>query len=190
MCLHIAGQNLFDRERVVRPLTPARELLVERVSVGSHGVAEQLEEAVEQVFTTSAWNDCQGCLQRQRRLDELLPLLAPAVHGRREELVQRDAQERRSDVRAVVDLLVERALAAAPDQTDWVNVQQDADLAPLLLGDRIEDMHGPEALFEGLQARWVLVQQVAEVGCGAVCCFDLEEHTEYGSRRSGLRACY
>ena len=153
---------------------------------GSYGVTERLEQPVKQVFATSAWNDGQGCLQRQRGLHELLPLLAPAVHGCGEELVQGDAEERGCNVWAVVDVLIERALTTAPNQTDRVNVEKDADLASILLGDWIEDMHGPEALLEGLQARWVLVQQVANVRCRTVRCLDLEEHVSRQEDSSDL----
>ena len=101
-----------------------------------------------------------------RRRRQFRAVLAAPAEGGAEDLGDRDAQERRRDVRAVVDVLVEQPpeAAAAADQADRVDVQQQGGGAAVVGRLGVEDVGLAERQVERLRPVRVLVQQVAEVG--------------------------
>ncbi len=92
-----------------------------------------------------------------------------------------DTHKRRGGVGSVVDVLAEREgapepFALAPDEADGVNVEQECGGTARFGRFRVEDMRLPKVEWEGLDARGVFAEQVAEVGGRGVGGGDREEH--------------
>jgi len=145
------------------------------------GVAQGLEQPAQQLRAVAAGYGRQRGLEWDRRLGQLGAVFAAAAQGRPEYVGDGDAEERRGDVRAVIDVLLQREPApllpaSLAHQPDRIDVEEQGDRAAL--GGRlgVEDMRLPERRLERLQARGVLVQQVAEIGRRLMCGGDGELH--------------
>src|SRR4029079_5133290 len=96
---------------------------------------------------------------------------------RTEDPRDRHAEEGRRDIRAVVDVLIEsRETDTAPDQSDWVDVEEKCGRAAIVRRLRIEDGRLPEGRRKGRQPLGVLVQQVAEVSRRPMGGRDRQQH--------------
>ena len=117
-------------------------------------VAQRLENGPEEPLAAPHGQDIEPGLQRDRRRRQLRAVLAAALKGRAEDLGDRHAQERRGDVGAVVDVLVEQPLrlALAPDHAHRVHVEQQAGRASFGRRFRVENVRLAEAQVEALKA--------------------------------------
>jgi len=158
-----------QRERIVGALAPVRKKRVERMGRDVDGVAQGLEQPAQQPRAIATGHGRQRGLERDRRLGQLRAVFAAAAQGRAEHVGDGDAEERRGDVRAVVDVLLQREPApllpaSFAHQSDWIDVEEQGGRAALGVRLGVEDVRLPERRLERLQARGVLVQQVAEIG--------------------------
>jgi hypothetical protein len=106
------------------------------------------------------------------------------LQGRPEHLGDGDAQERRGDVGAVVDVLCEQEVlvgVAAPDQPHGVHVEQQAGGAAVVADLGVVGVGGAEAQVERLELVRVLVEQVAQVARRAVGGGDRQQHGQLGT---------
>ena len=111
-----------------------RHALVEFVAGRFDRVAERLEQRAEERFAAAAGNSRESCFERQLGRREVgFPLASTAQRGV-EPARKHDREQRRGDVRPVVDVLVLGAAlaAAAADHSDRVDVEQDGRRARLL----------------------------------------------------------
>src|SRR3954453_3769973 len=102
-------------------VAPIRELGIERDRGGRDLVPERLEQAPDERLAPARRNYWQVGLERDRRGRQLLVALARPGHGALEDVDQPDREERRGDVRPVVDVFRQREAAdapAAPPQAD------------------------------------------------------------------------
>jgi hypothetical protein len=118
-----------ERNPEVRALTPLGEVRIERQSLGVDGIPERLEETTEECLSAAARKDRQLDAKRKFGLGELGAVSTRAVESRTEHARECDTQERRSDVRTVVDVLPERSgialcVSRASDEADGVELEQ------------------------------------------------------------------
>ncbi len=115
-----------ERDRPIGRLAPLGKHGVERIAGRLDRVAERLEELADQDVAAPRGQDRDADLERQRLVGELLALLAPAVHRRAELVRDGHRQERRRDVRPVVDVRLERRPGPTPaDESDRIDVEQE-----------------------------------------------------------------
>ena len=161
-----------DRDREVRTLAPLEKLLIERVADGLDFVPERLEHRPQEPLAAPHRQHTQSGFERDRGRDQLRAVLAPALQGRPEHLGDGDAQERRGDVGAVVDVLCQEEVlvgVATPDQSHGIHVEQQGGGAAVLADFGVVGVGGAEAQVERLELVRVFVQQVAEIARRAVC---------------------
>src|SRR5262245_15642754 len=170
-------EHALEVDREVAAVAPLGERLVERVVDSVDVVAEWLEEPPQHTFAAGAGKRREMGAQRDRRLRELRPRLRPPGQRGREDAGDRDAEERRRDVRPVVHVLVEaRELHAAADEPDRVDVEQQRSRAALVACLGIEDVRLTKGQRERLQTLRALMQQVAQVCGRTVGCRDRQQH--------------
>ena len=176
-----AQAGVAQVQGVVAAVAPLRHCRVERGSFDFHLVAQRLEEAAGPVGAGRGYyGHFHG--QRQGLGGQVRAVFAGAVHGRAEGFGQGRAQEGRGHVGPVVHVLLqgeafaERAAPAA-NQADGVEVEQQGDGAALGRCFGVENVGLAAGYFDALQARGVLVQQVAQVGGGLAGSGDGEEHS-------------
>ena len=100
--------------------------------------------------------------KRQRRFNELRPIFAAALQGRTKHLGDRHAEERRSGIRPIIDVLLELSAfpsrsAAIADEGHRIDFEQERRRAVLRARLWIEDVRLAEGKFLGLGAAWILV---------------------------------
>ncbi len=138
--------------------------------LGGNGVTQGLEQAAQERFTAATRQHRDPRLQRKRRLGESRPLLAACRPGRRpEDARDRDAEERRSDIGAIVDVLFQRMPGAdGPRRLRTRPIGSTSSSSAAVqrswAGFGIEDVRAAEREREGLAALGILVQQVAQIG--------------------------
>src|SRR5262245_19997604 len=140
--------------------------LVEFVAGRFDLVAERLEQPPEESLAATAGDRCEPRFEWQCRLNQFGLELASSTQGGVEPTGEHDREQRRSDVRAIVDVLVlcARLSAATAHHTDGIDVEQYARGARILASLRIEDRRGSEWELPGVDVLRVLVQQESQVG--------------------------
>src|SRR5260370_28572837 len=113
--------------------------------IGGELVAERLEQSPEKRFSAAAWNHRHTDFQRKFRIGEFLPILAAAAEGGSKRTGESDARERRGNIRAIVDVLVEKTAFAGraagfADKFDRIDFDQECGSAAILCYFGIEDM--------------------------------------------------
>ncbi len=179
-----------ERDGEVGAVSPLRKARVQRVPLGPDGVAEWFKEAVQESFTAPARQHGQARLQRKRRRRQLGSVLAAARQGGAEDLADSHAQERRRDVRAVVDVRFEglpRCLGtlARTAEADRVDVQEQRRGATGLCRLRIVDVGPTEGQGKRLEPCRMLVEQIAELGGRPVGGGKRQQHGQSGSLKTG-----
>ena len=113
-----------DREDPAR--AERRHALVEFVARRFDRVAERLEQRAEERFAAAAGNRCEPCLERQLCGREVGRPLASAAKCGVEPTRKDDREQRRGDVRPIVDVLILGAAlaAAATDHSDRVDIEE------------------------------------------------------------------
>ncbi len=180
-----AGGAQADREVAAHP--PLRELGVERMGLGRDRVAERLEEAAQDPLAAAAGEGRQADVEGERLPHQLRPRLAAPGAGGVEDPRDRHRQERRGDVRAIVDVLIERPAGAA-HQTHGIDVEQQRHRAGALRRLRIEHVRPPEREVERLHPVRVLVEQEPQVGRRDVRGADGQQHGRENCSRGGRNA--
>jgi hypothetical protein len=136
---------------------------------------------MQQLLAAAAGDGREVRLEWHRRRGELRSLLAPSRHGAREDIRDGDAEKRRRDVRAIVDVLREQtAVASRPPppthESNWIDVEHQRRGAPLRGGFRIHDVSLAEGELEALRAAGILVEQIAEIRRRLMSSADGQEH--------------
>ena len=138
---HLTAQ--MDGVVATRP--PLRKLLVERMLHCIQRVAERLEQPPRDLLTACDRQHRKPRLERQRLLGQFRPRIALSGHGCTEHARERNAHERRGNVRTVVDVLVEPSEPnATPDQPHRIDIEQQRGRAALLRHLGIEDVRRTE----------------------------------------------
>jgi hypothetical protein len=178
----------------IAAVAPLRKFLIERLTYCRDSIAEWFEEAAKKRFTTAARQSGDANLERKSGVGECLARFAPAAKGRAESPGESHAGERGRDVRAVVDVLIEKAAIARwparlANKLDGIHFQQKRGGATTLGGFRIENVSLTERERDGVEFAGPLVQKEAKVRGGSVRGGDGEIHKRrlYGSWRSGAR---
>ena len=156
----------------------SRHGLVEFVSGRFDRVAERFEQRTQEPFAATAGDGCKTCLQGQLGRRKLGFALASPGKGGIEPAGKHNREQRRGDVRAVVDVLVlGTALAAtATDDSDRVHVEENRCRAAVVRRLRVEDCGVTERELASVHVLRVLVEQEPEVGGGPVSRSDGQEH--------------
>src|SRR5688500_5515288 len=89
----------------------------------------------------------------------------------------RHTKKRRRDIRAVVDVLVQRPSLtrwsfATSHQTDRVNVEQKRRSTTFDICFRVEHVRLPERKLKRMQSRRILVEQIAQISRRLMSCVD------------------
>ena len=113
--------------------------------------------------------------ERQRLADQFRPVPATPAQGTAEHARDGDAQERRRDIRPVVDV-VGRHRAAPADEGDGIDIEEQCRRAALFRRLRVEDMRLAERQFEGLDPGGILVQEISQIGGRVVRGGDRQQH--------------
>src|SRR4029079_4121168 len=130
MCEQILQRDLLgDLNRVVRAFTPFRELLVQRMMFCSDLIAERLKQSTQERLTATAGQYCNTCGERQGRGYEFRATLTCACPRRVENPRDGDTHEGRSDVGAIINVLIQHSTFAcrpssSTNETDRINVEQ------------------------------------------------------------------
>lgn len=173
-----------EPHRQVAAVAPLGEPVVERDRRRGHAVPEGLEQRTQH-RTTATGRQCGHLdLEGQRRGGQVRVPVAPARHGRAEHLAQRDAEQRRGRVRAVVHVPRERealpapavAPALAPHQAHGVDLDQQCGGAPVGPGLGEEDVGVAERERHRAHVVGVLVEQETQVGGRRVGGGDGQQH--------------
>jgi hypothetical protein len=114
-------------------------------------------------------------------LRELRTMLAAAAHRRAENAGQRDAQERRSHVRAIIHVLFECAAlasrtAAAAHEAYRIYIEQKSSGADFIGSFRIEDVRLAKRQVDTVQVGWILMKKVAKVSSRGMMGSERQEH--------------
>jgi hypothetical protein len=117
-------------------------------------------------------------LQRQRTGHQIGTCIAATGQRGPKQAGDRDRKQTRRRVRTVINVLrqEETALAVSFDQCYRVDFQQNGSRTPLLGCHRVENMGGPARDVHRLSSARMLVQQIAEIGCGHVGGAHRENH--------------
>src|SRR5215471_11400312 len=124
------SRRLVKCDRVVRAIAPFRESLVERAARCFDLIAQRLEHAMQKSFATANGKHIDPRRKRKRHFNELRSILAAALQGGAKHLSDRHAEERRSGVRPIVDVLRKfeaRIGVLAADQSDGIDIEEQAD---------------------------------------------------------------
>src|SRR5690349_16050268 len=129
-------------------------------------IAERLEQRAEELFAAAARNRRESRLERQLGGREVRLPLASAGKCGVEPTRQHDREQRRCDVRPVVDVLVLRAAfaAAASNHSDWINVEENGGGARFLTRLRVEDRRVAKRELPRVHMLGMLVQQESKIG--------------------------
>jgi hypothetical protein len=124
-------------------------------------VPQRFEQCTEESLAAAAWNCGDSRLQRQRRPNEFGFALAPSTQSGVEPTRKDDRQQGRSDVGAIVDVLVlgPAFAATATNHPNWINVEHDCCRAGLLRRFRIEDRRVPKWELPRVDVVRVLVEE-------------------------------
>ena len=171
-----------NREQSAR--AERRHALVEFVTGRFDRIAERLEQRAEERLAAAAGHSRETCFERQLGRRELGFLLASAAQGGVEPARKHDREQRRGDVRPVVDVLVLSAAlaAAATDHSDRVDVEQHGRRAGRLGRLRVEHCRVAERELPRVHMLRMLVQQESEVGRRLMRRSDGQEHELVGSQ--------
>ncbi len=160
--------------------SPFRELVVKLRALHFYGVAQRLEETPDQIFTATGRDDRQMGSQRNRRLRKFRSIFAPPAHCRAEYPAHRDAQERVRSIRTVIHVLLQLSAFTGRPTTAHeryrVDLDQQSRGAEVDRSIGIEHIGLPKRKLFRLEACWILVQQIAEIGCRLMRGGDREEH--------------
>ena len=173
-------QHVDVRQKLAQSLrSPQRDVVVASAGIGLGRrldlVAERLEQALGQLLASAERHGRDVRLEKDRRGGQLGLRAAAAAQSGPEHARYRHAQERRRDVRAVVDVVAQHRPGSA-HQRQRVDVEQQHRGAARLLGRRIEHVRAAEGQVERLQLPRALVQQVPEVGRRLVGGRDRQQH--------------
>jgi len=184
------NQDVQVRQQVAQPAcraerngeqparTEGRHALVEFVTDCFDRVAERLEQRSEERFAASAGHSRESCFQRQLRRREFGFPLAPTAQRGVEPTRKHDREQRRCDVRPVVDVLaLSTALATtATHHSDRVDIEEDGRRARFLARLRVEDRRLAERELPRVYMLGMLVQQKSEIGCRLMGRSNGQEH--------------
>ena len=164
------GRPQCDREQPARTERP--HALVEFMTSRLDCIPERLEQRAEERFASAAGNGRESRLERQFRGSEIGFPLASTTQSRVEPTRKDDREQRRCDVRPVVDVLVLSAAfaTAAPDHSDWIDVEENCRRAGFFARLRIEDGRVAEREFPRVDILRVLVQQEPQIRSRPVSC--------------------
>ena len=169
------GTGGAQADREVRAHPPLRKLGVERMGLGRDRVAERLEEAAQHPLAAAAGERRQADVEGERLPHQLRARLAAPGAGGVEDPRDRHRQERRGDVRAVGDVLVERRSGTA-HQPHGIDVEEKRYRAGALRRLGVEHVRLPEREVERLHPVRVLVEEEPQVGRRDVRGADREQH--------------
>src|SRR6266568_1431227 len=153
-----------NREISTRP--PFWKCRVEWQFVRLHDIAERLEETTEERLAAATRQDGNPGLQRDRGVCQFRSFLGSSGHGGTEHLSNGDGQERRCDVRPVVDVLREWSCVlarTAAHETDRVDVKKQRRRASVGRRFWIKDDRASKALIERLNSGRILVKQITQI---------------------------
>ena len=179
--------------------SPLGEAHIQRAFLDFNGVAQRLEQPANEVGSLPGREGGQLGLQWDRLLRQLGPV--PAVAGQRavEYRGNRQAEVGRSDVGAVVHVVMEPPgsigrTGIGAHQFHRVDLQQEGGGAAVCVCHGIEDVSPPEGQRERLESPGVLVQQISQVRGRAMCGGNGEQHIPNGTtpphRRTRLRTWF
>ena len=165
-----------NREQPAR--AERRHALVEFVTRRFDRVAERLEQRAEKRLAAAAGNSRKTCFERQLSRHEVGLPLTSTTQGGIEPAREHHREQRRRDVRPVVDVLVLSAAlaAAATDHSDRIDVEQHGRRAGLLSRLRVEDRRVAERELPRVHVLRMLVQQESEIGGRLMGRSDGQEH--------------
>ena len=155
-----------------------RHALVELVARRVDRVAERLEQRAEECLAAAAGNSRETCFERQLDRRQVGFPLASTAQGRVEPARKDNREQRRRDVRSVVDVLILGATlaAAASDHPDRIDIEQDGGSAGVVGGLRVEDRGAAERKLPRVHVLGMLVQQESEISGRLVGCSNGQEH--------------
>jgi hypothetical protein len=138
------------------------------MTIGGEFVAERFEQSPEKHFSAPAWNHRHTDFQRKLRIGEFLPILAAAAEGGSKRTGESDARERRGNIRAIVDVLVEKAAFAGraagfADEFDRIDFDQESGSAAILCYYGIEDIRVAEGKSDGMKLAGPFVEEITQI---------------------------
>ena len=140
--LHPRGRT--EGHAVGRAGSPFRELLVQwEPNRFDTVVTERLEQALQHHLATPAAEGAEFDFERNRGIGKLGPFTGLPEQRAPEDVADRDAQQRRRDVWAVVDVLGEgksRRAGSAPDEPDRVDLDLERGCASGIRGLGVIDV--------------------------------------------------
>ena len=169
-----------ERDRKQPAWAERRHALVEFVACRFDRVAERLEQRSEESFAAAAGDSRETGLERQLGRHEVgLPLTSTAQGGV-EPARKHNREQRRGDVRPVVDVLVLRAAlaATASDHTHRIDVEQHGRRAGLISRLRVEDRRVAKRELPRVHMLRVLVEQESKVGGRLMSRSDSQQHVD------------
>ena len=149
-----------------------------RLHASSNSEYERFEQCAKKRFAATAGNRGESRLERQLGRGEFWLPLTSTPERRVEPARKHNGEQRRCDVRPVVDVLVLRAaLAAAPtNHSDRIDIEDNGRRTRFLARLRVEDHAIAERELSRVHMLWMLVQQESEVGRRPVSHSDRQEH--------------
>ncbi len=132
--------------------------------------SERLKQVVHKGFATARWQWDNAGFQRYRGIREVLPVPCRTRHRAAQHLGHRNRQQGRGGVGPIIDVLILQTVTrpAATNKAHRIYVQDQDRLAPVLGRNRIEEMRLAERQVGLVAAVWMLMEQIAQIGCRAV----------------------
>jgi hypothetical protein len=134
-----------ERDGPIETLAPLGKFVVEGMATSCDCVTEWLEQAMEEPFAAATRKNRDANFERKFRVGKFLFRFAAAAECGAKGAREGHARERRRNVRAVVDVLVEQAAFAGgstglANQLDGINFDQECGGAAVFSGFWVEDV--------------------------------------------------
>jgi hypothetical protein len=156
----------IQSDREISARSPFWKCRVEWQLVRLHYIAQWLEETTEERLAAATRQDGNPGLQRDRGVRQVWSFLRSSGHGGAEDMSNGDGQERRCDVRPVVDVLREWSRVftrSAAHEADRVDIKKQRRCTSVGRRFWIKDDCASKALIERLNSGRILVKQITQI---------------------------